>query len=113
MPIVKQLIAGHNKAILNNAGIAQSRQDKEEKCNSRKNDECPLDEECLVNEVVYQATVKTKDTKETYIRLTANQFKARYRNHQMSFRHEKGRNETELSKHLWKLKEEGKDFIVA
>ena len=29
------------------------------------------------------------------------------------FRHEKRRNETELSKHLWKLKEEGKDFTVA
>ena len=55
-----------------------------------------MDGECLVNKVVYQATVKTKDTKETYIGLTANQFKARYRNHQMSFRHEKRRNETEL-----------------
>ena len=66
-----------------------------------------------MNEVVYQATVKTKDTKETYIGLTANQFKARYRNHQMSFRHEKRKNETELSKQLWKLKEEGKDFTVA
>ena len=30
----------------------------------------------------------------------------------MSFRHEKRRNETELSKHLWKLKEENKDFTV-
>ena len=66
-----------------------------------------------MNEVVYQATIKTKDTKETYIGLTANQFKARYRNHQMSFRHEKRRNQTKLSKDLWKLKEEGKDFTVA
>ena len=113
MPNVKQLIDGHNKAILKNAGIAQPRQDEEKKCNCRKKEECPLDGECLVNEVVYQATVKTKDTKETYIGLTSNQFKARYRNHQMSFRHEKRRNETELSKHLWKLKEEGKDFTVA
>ena len=72
-----------------------------------------LNGECLVNEVVYQATVKTKDTKETYIGLTANEFKARYRNHQMSFRHEKRKNETELSKQLWKLKEEGKDLTVA
>ena len=113
MPNVKQLIDGHNKAILNNNGIAQPRQDEEKKCNCRKKEECPLNGECLVNEVVYQATVKTKDTKETYIGLTANEFKARYRNHQMSFRHEKRKNETEFSKHLWKLKEEGKDFTVA
>ena len=103
MPNVKQLIDGHNKAILNNNGIAQPRQDEEKKCNCRKKEECPLNGECLVNEVVYQATVKTKDTKETYIGLTANEFKARYRNHQMSFRHEKRKNETELSKYLWKL----------
>ena len=113
MPNVKQLIDGHNKAILNNNGIAQPRQDEEKKCNCRKKEECPLNGECLVNEVVYQATVKTKDTKETYIGLTAKEFKARYRNHQMSFRHEKRKNETELRKHLWKLKEEGKDFTVA
>ena len=56
-----------------------------------------------MSEVVYQATVTTGDEKETYVRLTATQFKARYRNHLMSFRHEKRRNETELSKHLWQL----------
>ena len=112
MPNVKQLIDGHNKAILKNAETAQPQQDDGKKCNCRRKEECPLDGECLVNEVVYQATVETQDTKETYIGLTANQFKARYRNHQMSFRHEKRRNETELSKHLWKLKEENKDFTV-
>ena len=65
-----------------------------------------------MSEVVYQATVTTADKKETYIGLTATQFKARYRNHVMSFRHEKGRNETELSKHLWQLKEANKEFDV-
>ena len=41
-----------------------------------------------MSEVVYQATVTTGDKRETYIGLTATQFKARYRNHPMSFRHE-------------------------
>ena len=66
-----------------------------------------------MSEVVYQATVTTQDAQETYIGLTANQFKERYRNHQTSFRHVKRRNETELSKHLWKLKDENKEFTVA
>jgi len=106
------LIDGHNKAILKNAKTAQPRQDEGKKCNCRKKEEYPLDGECLVSEFVYQARVNTQDMKETYIGLTANQFKARYRNHQMSFTHERRRNETELSKHLWKLKEENKDFTV-
>ena len=65
-----------------------------------------------MSEVVYQAMVKAPDAQETYIGLTANQFKARSRNHQMSFRHVKRRNKTELSKHLWKLKDESKEFTV-
>ena len=72
MPNVKQLIDGHNKAILKKAETAQPRQDEGEKCNCRKKEECPLNGECLVSKVVYQATAYTQDTKETYIGLTAN-----------------------------------------
>ena len=113
MPNVKQLIDGHNRSILQSVETAQPQQDEGKKtCNCRKKEESPLDGECLVSEVVYQATVKTPAAQETYSGLTANQFKARYRNHQMSFRHVKRRNETELSKHLWKLKDESKEFTV-
>ena len=58
----------------------------------------------MVDEVVYQAMVTTENTTETYIGLTATNFKARYGNHQMSFRYEKRKSETELSKHIWQLK---------
>ena len=61
---------------------------------------------------MYQATVTTRDRKETYIGLTATQFKARYSNHLKSFRHEKRRNDTELSNHLWQLKEANKEFDI-
>ena len=61
---------------------------------------------------MYQATVTTENTTETYIGLTANNFKARYGNHQMSFRHEKRKSETELSKHIWQLKGENEEFKV-
>ena len=59
----------------------------------------------LVKEVVYQATITTAESKETYVGLTATEFKTRWRNHQMSFKHESKRNDTELSKHLWRLKD--------
>ena len=42
-----------------------------ENCNCKKKEECPLNGDCLVSEVVYQATVNTQDMKETYIGLTA------------------------------------------
>ena len=87
MANVKQIIDGHNKNILKKA--VQPQQDTTTKtCNCRKGDECPLKGECLLKEVVYQAKVTTKEKTETYIGLTATEFKTRWRNHQMSFKHE-------------------------
>ena len=37
-------------------------------------------------------------------------FKERYRNHASSFRHQNKRHETELSKHIWTLKDNNKPF---
>ena len=85
-------------------------------CNCRNEKECPLEGECLQNEIVYQATVTTRGvtgTTETYVGLTATDFKTRWRNHQMSFKHEKRRNDTELSKHLWKLKEKKEGYSIS
>ena len=112
MPNVKQIIDGYNKAILKIAETAQPQKDGGKTCSCRKKEDCLLNGECLVNEVVYQATVTTRDKKETYIDLTGAQFKAGYRNHLMSFRHEKRRNETELSEHLWQLKEANKEIDI-
>ena len=62
----------------------------------------------------HNLTKQPRNKKETYIGLTAPQFKARYRNRLMSFRHEKRRNETELSKHLpqltWKILAKAKPY---
>lgn len=82
-------------------------------CNCRKKDECPLRGECLQKEVIYQATVVTAEKSETYVGLTATEFKTRWRNHQMSFKHENKRNDTELSKYLWKLKEKKVAFTIS
>ena len=114
MPNVKQIIDGQNKPILKIAETAQPQKEGGKTCSCRKKEDCPLDGECLVSEVVYQATVTTRNKEETYIGFTATQFKARYRNHLMSFRHEKRRNETELSKHLplitWKILAKAKPY---
>ena len=51
------------------------------------------------------ATVKTETNTSSYVGMTGNNFKTMYYNHLMFFNNIRYRNETELSKHLWKLKE--------
>ena len=58
-------------------------------------------------------TRKDNNTSETYIGLTENDFKTRYRNHSASFRHAKHRNSTELSKHIWTLKDSDIDHSIS
>ena len=111
-PNIKQIIDGHNKKILRqNTPFEEKITPKP--CNCRKANNCPLKGECLVNEVVYQATITTAEGTETYVGLTATEFKTRWRNHQMSFRHDSKRSDTELSKHLWQLKDQKKDFQIS
>ena len=45
--------------------------------------------------------------------LTENDFKTRYRNHTAPFRHAKHKNSTELSKHIWTLKENNIDHSIS
>ena len=106
----KQIIDNHNKQILNSFKHADKSADNFnviKSCNCRQKNVCPLNGNCLQSSVIYQATVKrhNTNTSETYIGLTENEFKTRYRNHIASFRHTKHRNSTELSKHIWTLKE--------
>lgn len=109
MPNMKSTIASHNKSILSNVTPppTQSRAG----CNCRKKNECPLEGQCLQTNVVYQATVTSETSTESYVGLATN-FKERYRNHNASFRHTSKKNETELSKHIWTLKDAKKAFQI-
>ena len=109
MPNMKTIIASHNKNMLANVPPTTPQQPKE--CNCRNKTECPLDGKCLQQNVVYQATITTDAATESYVGLATN-FKERYRNHQTSFCHTNRRNETELSKHIWTLKDAKKPFEI-
>ena len=64
--------------------------------------------------VIYQATVTTEGNRpaETYVGLTENSFKTRYASHKSSFRDPNKRLSTELSKHIWHLKDAKLEFNV-
>ena len=75
---------------------------------------CPLQNKCMNKDIVYKATISTSNTNDTkhYIGMPSNAFKERYSNHIKSFTHKKYSNETELSKHIWHLKQNKTDFTI-
>ena len=108
MPNLKSVISSYNKYVLSNFNSPTQQPDT---CNCRKKPDCPLEGKCLQSNVIYQATVTTATTTETYVGLATN-FKERYRNHQSSFRRSNRRNETEPSKYTWTLQDSEKPFQV-
>ena len=88
---------------------------KNKTCKCQQKNACPLKGNCLQSSVIYQATVTRNDnnTIETYIGLTENDFKTRYRNHSASFRHTHLRNSTELIKHIWTHKNSKIDHFIS
>ena len=107
MPNLERRIDAHNKSILR-----ERPQQPEKMCNCRSKPDCPLKGECLTTNVIYQATVETSDTKETYIGLAGDRFKTRYNNHTCSFRDNSKSNSTELSKYIWSLKDKNINYTV-
>ena len=69
---------------------------------------------CLKTNAIYKAEVTTTDNNETgtYIGITANDFKTRYRNHSKSLNNKKYHNETELSQHVWQLKDNKRKYTI-
>ena len=66
--------------------------------NCRVKDNCPLDGKYLHKCIVYEANVITNKAYKEYFGTAERQFKLRYNNHTISFRHKKGVSDTELSK---------------
>lgn len=107
MPNMTSAVNSHN----NKLKKAQSQEPETKPCNCRKN-VCPLDGKCRSSNIVYQATVKSGTTEETYVGVTKNEFKQRLANHEQSFRKKVYKHQTELSKHIWTLKDKGIDFVI-
>ena len=68
-------------------------------------------------EIVYKAEIETNnDVNElptkVYFGISETGLKYMYNNHTMSFRNRTHENDTELSKYIWSLKDENKDFDI-
>ena len=106
MENMASIIKRHNRKIIGN-----NFKNTEEGCNCRDKNKCPLENKCLSTSLVYKACVSADENTEVknYIGLTEGTLKQRFNGHQLSFRNKKYANSTELSKHIWKLKNSGKD----
>ena len=110
MPNLKQKINGSNKLILQKMTAPSVLK----ACNCRGLADCPMTGDCLKSFMVYQATVTTEDSRsaQTYVGLTETSSKARFANHKSSFNDPSKRLSTELSKHVWNLKEANMKFKI-
>ena len=112
MPNMKSIINNHNKKILqkdvSNNDICSKNNTK--KCNCRNKVNCPLNNECLTEAIVYKATVNTDQETATYIGSCESSFKTRYYNHTKSFNNENYKKETTLSTYIWDLTENDQQY---
>lgn len=97
---IGNIIKQHNSKVLNMSSESSPR-----RCNCRVKESCPLNGDCLEKCLVYKAVVSEGENTHVYYGTSEGEFKTRYNNHTKSFRHQKNRNETELSKLIWSLKE--------
>ena len=79
-------------------------------CNCPRNAICPLDGNCLEKDILYQCSVSSNLPSRKikhYKGICSTTFKSRFGNHKMSFNNMRYKNETELSKEVWHIKELG------
>ena len=107
MKNMASIISSHNKQILQPPTETYG-------CNCRDRESCPLDHKCKTPRIIYRADVSNDVDNETkfYYGLTDTTFKERYNNHKKSFKHEKYRYNTELSKYIWNLHEQNKIHTI-
>ena len=109
---MSQIISGHNRKMLDKLSPKQV-----QPCTCRKQT-CPVQGNCKQECTIYQATVKHenpetgKKIEDTYIGLAATTFYQRHQNHKTTFKDKNHLTKSELSKHIWKLKDLGIAFDI-
>ena len=104
---VASIISSHNRKILN------TNHPETRSCNCRNKDSCPLNNQCLTKNIVYEAKIETEDTIKFYRGLCSTTFKERLAVHNQHINHWKHRNKCELAKYAWELKSQNKDFNIS
>ena len=106
MPNMAAIISKHNKIVLSNKTTANSTTPP---CNCRNKVSCPLEGKCRESSVGYKACLISGNAANNYYGCCETEFKARFYNHNQSFKYRRKSNATELSKVFWQAKDAGKN----
>ena len=105
---ISTVISNHNLNLMCNNNVQR------QTCNCRVKGNCPLENKCLSSNIVYGAWVNnvTDNEENDYLGLSKPPFKERLGNHIKSFNNCRYINDTELAKHIWALKNNGKVYSI-
>ena len=106
MSSMSSVIKQHNYRVLSTT------ENVDRLCNCRNKENCPLDGKCLQTCIVYKADVITNKDSHIYYGANDGELKSWFNNHTNSFRHRHYEQDTERSKHIWKLQDKGINFKV-
>ena len=116
MPNVHSIISGLNRRKMDQYHetdeLLKHKGNSHKTCNCPKSSSCPLDGNCLIESVVYLATVNSMGQDKLYYGLTEGPFKTRWNKHQSDFRLAHHRNDTDLSEHIWALKDKSENYTI-
>ena len=103
-PKIENVIKSHNQQTLNE----DKQLNEQPPWNCREKEKCPLQGDCSTRSVVYQGSVTDGSPNSgNYIGITEHTFKGRLYQHLNSFKYRSKGNSTEMSKHIWNLKDQG------
>ena len=106
MSNIKAEIHKHNKSFLEKA---QQKIPYTQLCNCANKKQCPLNGQCLTESIVYQANITANIPvykEKVYLGVSETTFKVRYGNQKQSFTKQHHKNDMELSKEYWKVKQQ-------
>ena len=106
MENMESIIKSHNTQILRQSEASATEPPK--LCNCRKAD-CPMQGNCLKENVIYKATVKSSGKEMDYIGSTGRSFKARFYEHSHALRHRSSPHNTTLSEYVWSERSRNED----
>ena len=104
---ISSIIKSHNKKVLS------EKIESVIPCNCRVKNECPLNGQCQVKDIVYKCTVSTSVKPDrVYLGTAEGFFKTRFYNHNKSFKYRRYENDTTLSKYVWEIKDKHQETPV-
>ena len=80
-------------------------------CNWRNPEDCPLNGDCQVGPVIYQAEVKRDNSTKMYIGSTGSRLKTRFNNHKYKLNNRNAKS-TALSTYVWSQKDARKNCEI-